>query len=199
MQCLLMACNLKCFANRRQWSFEGLVLKRIVSVLFLCFSSAQGYAANCTEASGTIPISIDCTQLEISGDSSNVTVAAGVTVYSSGTMAVKTPDAVNVTITKNGTITADGNYGIRNTSSGDIYNLTNNGSIIAGAGGAGNHGIRNGGTITSLSNSGTISAATDRGITNLGGPVRSWGTITNSGSISAGEDFGIRNDGTIDS
>ncbi|MGB0637537.1 MAG: hypothetical protein ACPGN6_09035 [Gammaproteobacteria bacterium] len=189
---------MKCFANRRQWSFEGLVLKRIVSVLFLCFSSAQGYAANCTEASGTITISIDCTQLEISGDSSNVTVAAGVTVYSSGTMAVKTPDAVNVTITTNGTITADGNYGIRNTSSGDIYNLTNNGSIIAGAGGAGNHGIRNGGTITSLSNSGTISAATDRGITNLGGPVRSWGTITNSGSISAGEDFGIRNDGTID-
>ena len=193
-----MVCSFKCFANLRHWSFEGLVAKRIVSILFLCFSSAQGYAANCTEASGTITISINCTQLEISGDGSNVTVAAGVTVDSSGTMAVKTPDAVNVTITNNGTITADGNYGIRNTSPGDIYSLTNNGSIIAGAGGTGNHGIRNGGTITSLSNSGTISAATDRGITNLGGPARSWGTVTNSGLISAGEDFGIRNDGTID-
>ena len=111
MQCLLMVCNLKSFANLRQRSFEGLVLKRIVSVLFLCFSSAQGYAANCTEASGTITISIDCTQLEISGDSSNVTVAAGVTVDSSGTMAVKTPDAVNVTITNNGTIRANGGAG----------------------------------------------------------------------------------------
>lgn len=137
MQYLLMACSFKCFANLRHWSFEGLVAKRIVSILFLCFSSAQGYAANCTEASGTITISINCTQLEISGDGSNVTVAAGVTVDSSGTMAVKTPYAVNVTITNNGTITADGNYGIRNTSPGDIYSLTNNGSIIAGAGGTG--------------------------------------------------------------
>ncbi len=131
MQCLLMACNLKCFANLRHWSFEGLVVKRIVSILFLCFSSAQGYAVNCNEASGTITLSINCTQLEISGDSSNVIVAAGVAVDSSGAMAVKTPDAVNVTITNNGIITVDGNYGIRNTSRGDIYSLTNNGSIIA--------------------------------------------------------------------
>ena len=106
-------------------------MKRIVSILFLCFSSAQGYAVNCTEASGTITLSINCTQLEISGDSSNVIVAAGVAVDSSGAMAVKTPDAVNVTITNNGIIMVDGNYGIRNTSRGDIYSLTNNGSIIA--------------------------------------------------------------------
>ena len=181
-------------------SLLGFVVKRIIYLLCFCFCLIwdQGYSADCSDASGTVTISTSCTQLEISGDGSNVTVAAGVTVDSSGTMAVKTPDAVNVTITNNGTITADGNYGIRNTSPGDIYSLTNNGSIIAGAGGTGNHGIRNGGTITSLSNSGTISAATDRGITNLGGPARSWGTVTNSGLISAGEDFGIRNDGTID-
>ena len=113
-------------------------------------------------------MSINWTQLEISGDGSNVTVAAGVTVDSSGTMAVKTPDAVNVTITNNGTIAADGNYGIRTTAPGAISSLTNNGPISAEAGGTGNVVIINGGAITSWSNAGTRAAGGD-------GPVpREW-------------------------
>ena len=170
-------------------------MKRIITLLCLCISSAQGYAADCAEASGTLTVSASCTQLEISGDSSNVTVASGVRIDTplGQAMAVKTPYAVNATITNNGIITASGNYGLRNTSPGDIYSLINNGSILSGA----NHGIRNGGTITSLSNLGTIHADVDRGITNLTGSARSWGTINNSGEISAGRNYGIRNDGEI--
>ena len=146
-------------------------MKRIITILYLCFSSAQGYEDACTEAAGTVTISTNCTQLEISGDGSNVTVAPTVTIDSSDSWAVQTTDAPNATIINKGTIF-----------SGD------------------KHGIRNGGAITTLSNFGIISAAGDRGLTNLAGSGMSWGTINNSGDeayILAGRNFGIRNDGII--
>ena len=170
---------------------------KLVKYLFIFLSlsflfSTQVLSADCADASGTVTISTSCTGLNISGDGSNVTVDSGVTIDDTS-IAVKTPDATNATITNNGTFSASGASGLRNTYPGHISNLINNGSITAGT----NYGVRNGGTIITLNNSGTISAEEDNGLRNLAGSARSIGTLINSGTISAGDDFGIRNDGTI--
>ena len=88
-------------------------------------------SADCEDASGTVTISTSCTALDISGDGSNVTVNSGVTIDSTS-IAVKTPNATNATITNNGTFSASGSSGLRNTYPGHISNLINTGSITAG-------------------------------------------------------------------
>jgi hypothetical protein len=85
----------------------------------------------------------------------------------------------------------DGNsIGVYNDSDSTITTLTNSGTISAVDGGTG---ISNGGTITTLNNFGTISGDS-YGIDSDG----TIGTLTNSGKIS-GNNFGIYNNGTIDS
>lgn len=170
-------------------------MKRLffVLILFGIFYSKNLLAADCSVVSGsTETISSNCSDLEIEGDGSNVTVDSGVTIDSTN-VAVKTANGTNTSITNNGTFEASETAGLRNSSPGNISNLINNGSITAGT----NHGLRNGGFITILTNTGTISATEDRGITNLVGDERSIETLTNSGTISAGDDFGIHNAGNI--
>ena len=170
-------------------------MKRLffVLILFTVFYSKYLSAADCLVVSGTTKtISSNCSDLEIEGDGSNVTVDSGVTIDSTN-VAVKTANGTNTSITNNGTFEASETAGLRNSSPGNISNLTNNGSITAGT----NHGIRNGGFISTLTNTGTISATEDRGITNLVGSGRSIEILTNSGTISAGDDFGIYNAGNI--
>ncbi len=163
-----------------------------LAIIFAFLLSNFLFAADCTDPSGsTVSISTSCSNLDISGDGSNVTVDNGVTIDSSAKTAVKTSDSTNTTITNNGTFSASTNYGLRNATGGNIFNLINNGSITAGN----SYGIRNGGVITSLTNSGTISAANDNGIRNAdGGTI---GTLTNSGVISVGDSSSLRIEGNI--
>ena len=163
-----------------------------LAIIFGFLLSNFLFAADCTDPSGsTVSISTNCSNLDISGDGSNVTIDNGVTIDSSAKTAVKTSDSTNTTITNNGTFSASTNYGLRNATGGNIFNLINNGSITAGN----SYGIRNGGVITSLTNSGTISAANDNGIRNTNGG--SIGTLTNSGVISVGDSFSLRNESNI--
>ena len=163
-----------------------------LAIIFGFLISNFLFAADCTDPSGsTVSISTSCSNLDISGDGSNVTVDNGVTIDSSAKTAVKTSDSTNTTITNNGTFSASTNYGLRNATGGNIFNLINNGSITAGN----SYGIRSGGVITSLTNSGTISAANDNGIRNAhGGTI---GTLTNSGVISVGDSSSLRIEGNI--
>ena len=131
-------------------------MKRLffVLILFGIFYSKNLLAADCSVVSGsTETISSNCSDLEIEGDGSNVTVDSGVTIDSTN-VAVKTANGTNTSITNNGTFEASETAGLRNSSPGNISNLINNGSITAGT----NHGLRNGGFITILTNTGTISA-----------------------------------------
>ena len=158
------------------------------------FGASIIYADNCSTISGsTETISTNCGPLEISGDGSNVTINSGITIENKNTT-IKTPNATNAVITNNGTIkTTDGSSAFRNTLPGDISDLTNNGLITA----TDNYGIRNGGSIDNLTNSGKISA-NRYGIRNFVGTGRLIGTLTNSGEISAIDHSGIRNDGIIE-
>ena len=163
-----------------------------LAIIFGFLLSNFLFAADCTDPSGsTVSISTNCSKLDISGDGSNVTIDTGVTIDSSTSIAVKTSNATNTTIINNGTFSATTNYGLRNATGGNIFNLINNGSITAGN----SYGIRSGGVITSLTNSGTIYAANDNGIRNThGGTI---GTLTNSGVISVGDSFSLRNESNI--
>ena len=68
-------------------------------------------SANCTDISGsTATFSTSCTDLDIDGDGSNVTINSGVTI--DGTRkAVNFANATNATLTNNGTISASDTKG----------------------------------------------------------------------------------------
>ena len=161
-------------------------------VIFLSLNflfCTQVLSANCTDVSGsTATFSTSCTDLDIDGDGSNVTINSGVTIDGTSD-AVGFANATNTTLTNNGTISSSGSRGLRTTTSATINDLSNNGTISAG----GSSGIRNDGTITTLTNTNTISATGGYGIYNITGATI--GTITNSGTISAGTSFGLRNNG----
>jgi len=157
------------------------------SLNFLFSSLVQ--SADCNDISGsTATFSTSCTDLDIDGDGSNVTINSGVTIDGTSD-AVGFANATNTTLTNNGTISSSGSRGLRTTTSATINDLSNNGTISAG----GSSGIRNDGTITTLTNTNTISATGGYGIYNITGATI--GTITNSGTISAGTSFGLRNNG----
>ena len=97
------------------------------------------------------------------------------------------------TLNNSGTITAGDRYGLFNDQSSSntstITTLTNSGTISSDR-----SGLWNDGTITTLTNSGNIKALTgDFGLKNVNGTIV---TLTNSGTISAGDDYGLYNDGT---
>ena len=148
----------------------------------------------CTDVSGaTVTITTNCSELDIGGDGSNVTINSGVTIDGAGTAtAVSTGGSTNATITNNGTISVTTNRSFR-TSGGQVDELINNGIITAG----GREGLRNGGTINILTNTGTISADGNRGIVNRGGGRGTIGTIINSGTISSGNNNGLETGGII--
>jgi len=166
-------------------------------IIFLSLNflfSAQVLSADSNEVNGdTKTISTSCTDLDITGDSSNVTINSGVTIDERGGgswTAIGLSDATDTTITNNGTISTTQNWTLRNNGTSAITNLTNNGTISAGSTSA----IRNNGSITTLTNTGTISATGDNGIKN--NKTGTIGDITNSGTISANR-YGLRNGGTI--
>lgn len=112
------------------------------------------FAAACTDVSGTtVTIEANCSDLDIDGDSSNVTINSGVTIDGTND-AVGLANATNATLTNNGTISSSESRGLRTTTSATINDLSNNGTITAGN----SSGIRNDGTITTLTNTNTISA-----------------------------------------
>ena len=166
----------------------------IISLTLNFLFSAQVLSADCIEVNGdTKTISTSCTDLDITGDSSNVTINSGVTIDERGGgswTAIGLSDATDTTITNNGTISTTQNWTLRNNGTSAITNLTNNGTISAGSTSA----IRNNGSITALTNTGTISATGDNGIKN--NTTGTIGDITNSGTISANR-YGLRNGGTI--
>jgi len=171
------------------------VFKKI-SLLLLCFFSYQGFAADCSDASGTtVTISTSCTGgLSFSGDVTNLTINSGIKIETDGKGAVSIGDNTVTTLTNNGTIeTTSSHYGLRHTGSGLITTLINNGSITSAA----RYGLSTGSsaTITTIENSGTISAGAHSGLRNYLGTI---GTITNSGTISAVGKWGLYNNGTIE-
>ena len=167
-------------------------------VIFLSLNflfSAQVLSANCTDISGsTVTFSTDCSVLVIEGDGSNVTINSGVTISSAdadSNNAVATGNSTNTIITNNGIISAGKSRALR-TSGGHIAELINNGTITAaGTNSGGNEGVRNGGTITTLTNAGIISANVNYGLNNTSSGTIT--TITNSGTISASGHSGLRN------
>ena len=165
-----------------------------ISLLLLCFCSHQVLAADCEDVDGnTKTFSTSCTDLDITGDSSNVTINSGVTIDETGGgswTAIGLTDTTNTTITNNGTISTSQKWALRNNATSAITNLTNNGTISAGSTST----IRNIGSITTLTNTGTISATGDSAI--LNNKAGTIGTITNSGTISANR-YGLKNVGTI--
>lgn len=136
------------------------LLEKIINFLLIIIIIALNchfstvFAADCTDVSGTTEtIEANCSDLDIDGDSSNVTINSGVTIDGT-TDAVGLTNATNTTLTNNGTISSSGSRGLRTTTSATINDLNNNGTITAG----GSSGIRNDGTITTLTNTNTISA-----------------------------------------
>ena len=152
----------------------------------------QVLSANCTDVSGsTATFSTSCTDLDIDGDGSNVTINSGVTI--DGTRkAVNFANATNATLTNNGTISASDKKGLFNTTGASINTLTNSGTISSDD----EYGLLNddGATITTLTNSGTISSTRKWGVYNVNSGVIT--TLINSGTISSNRS-GLWNGGTI--
>jgi len=169
-------------------------------------------SADCTDVSGTtVTFSTSCTDLDIDGDGSNVTINSGVTI--DGTKdAVGVANATNTTLTNNGTISASDEKGLSNNTGASINTLTNSGTIsstneyglwnndgatITTLTNSGNiQSIRNGlynksATITTLTNTGNIKATAGKyGLKNVGGTI---GTLNNSGTISSTTRWGVYN------
>jgi hypothetical protein len=143
--------------------------------------------------SGTIS-SINGTGLLVTG-SLNTFINSG-TIFSTNGSAFGNDSGIVGSITNNagGQITG-GSNGIENDLGSSITTLNNAGAISGAA-----YAIYNGGTISGLTNSGTISTTNDGTyvIFNDGGTV---GTLNNSGTISSSGNntFVVRNDGTINS
>ena len=164
-------------------------------VIFLSLNflfCTQVLSANCTDISGsTATFSTSCTDLDIDGDGSNVTINSGVTI--DGTKkAVNFANATNATLTNNGTISASDKKGLFNNTGASINTLTNSGTISSDD----EYGLLNddGATITTLTNSGTISSTRKWGVYNVNSGVIT--TLINSGTISSNRS-GLWNGGTI--
>ena len=163
-------------------------------VIFLSLNflfCTQVLSANCTDISGsTATFSTSCTDLDIDGDGSNVTINSGVTI--DGTKKAVFANATNTTLTNNGTISASDKKGLFNTTGASINTLTNSGTISS----TNEYGLWNndGATITTLTNSGTISSTRKWGVYNVNSGVIT--TLINSGTISSNRS-GLWNGGTI--
>ena len=171
----------------------------ITLVIFFLAGTVNSIAADCADVDGTtVTITTDCSgRLEVTGDSSNITIDSGVNVSGqtdNNRFAIETTDGTNTTITVNGSIgtreTSDGvqRYSIyHHTGSGSITAINNNGTMGVYENGASSLGtvIHNKSTIGNINNaaSGTMTSNGRNTIVNGAG-----GTITK-----------IDNDGTIES
>ena len=79
------------------------------NVFLIIFFSKLIFAADCTAVNGnTVTISSNCTNLEVSGEGSNVTVDTGVTVSASSVALESSGSETINAITNNGTISVSG-------------------------------------------------------------------------------------------
>lgn len=166
-----------------------LAMRRLASAItavLLALGGGEAIADSCTGVS-TIISSAVTDQCNLSNESVTVTSGSSIVVSTAFTPGVVASNGTNE-VNNSGTITGD-YYGIRNQIASSMT-LINSGSITGWG-----TGVENLGTLTTLTNTGTISSSNGAGIDNSGG-VSAITTLTNSGTIS-GLNYGIRSFGTI--
>ena len=166
------------------------ILSIITLSLFISTFSKVSYA--CDDVSGTTTISSDCSSaFSITGSNADITLSA--TASSSSMRLTNSGTNSSLTITSSGSlISTNGGIVIDGTVSGKSFDLISNAGTIS----ATYFTIRNQKTITTLTNTGTITA-TDGNAAILNKDSGTITTFTNSGTISAPNGQGIINTGTI--
>jgi Autotransporter beta-domain len=153
--------------------------------------SNQAQAAPCDSSANPIIIASNCSDLVVSNTKSAITLNPGITINGDHGLLIQTVNGNIGTVTVNtgsqiiGTVYS----GIDN--EGTITGL-NNTSLIQGIG----NGISNFNTIGTINNNGlAVISGNDQGITNFAGA--SIASLMNSGTISAANNYGVYNLGTI--
>ena len=166
------------------------ILFIIILSLFISTFSKVSYA--CDDVSGTTTISSDCSSaFSITGSNADITLSA--TASSSSMRLTNSGTNSSLTITSSGSlISTNGGIVIDGTVSGKSFDLISNAGTIS----ATYFTIRNQKTITTLTNTGTITA-TEGNAAILNQNSGTITTFTNSGTISAPSGQGIINTATI--
>lgn len=166
------------------------ILFIIILSLFISTFSKVSYA--CDDVSGTTTISSDCSSaFSITGSNADITLSA--TASSSSMRLTNSGTNSSLTITSSGSlISTNGGIVIDGTVSGKSFDLISNAGTIS----ATYFTIRNQKTITTLTNTGTITA-TEGNAAVLNQNSGTITTFTNSGTISAPSGQGIINTATI--
>ena len=166
------------------------ILFIIILSLFISTFSKVSYA--CDDVSGTTTISSDCSSaFSITGSNADITLSA--TASSSSMRLTNSGTNSSLTITSSGSlISTNGGIVIDGTVSGKSFDLISNAGTIS----ATYFTIRNQKTITTLTNTGTITA-TEGNAAVLNQSSATITTFTNSGTISAPSGSGINNTATI--
>ena len=162
------------------------------TVLILLISTFSKLSYACDDVSGTTTISSDCSSaFSITGSNANITLSA--TVSSANMSLTNSGTNSSLTITSSGSlISTNGGIVIANTVAGKSFDLISNAGTISGT----YFTIRNQKTITTLTNTGTITA-TEGNAAVLNQSSATITTFTNSGTISAPSGSGINNTATI--
>ena len=166
------------------------ILRATVLILLISTFSKVSYA--CDDVSGTTTISSDCSSaFSITGSNADITLSA--TVSSANMSLTNSGTNSSLTITSSGSlISTNGGIVIANTVAGKSFDLISNAGTISGT----YFTIRNQKTITTLTNTGTITA-TEGNAAVLNQSSATITTFTNSGTISAPGGTGIVNTATI--
>ena len=161
------------------------ILFIIILSLFISTFSKVSYA--CDDVSGTTTISSDCSStFSITGSNADITLSA--TASSSSMRLTNSGTNSSLTITSSGSlISTNGGIVIDGTVSGKSFDLISNAGTIS----ATYFTIRNQKTITTLTNTGTITA-TEGNAAVLNQSSATITTFTNSGTISAPSGSGVR-------
>lgn len=166
------------------------ILFIIILSLFISTFSKVSYA--CDDVFGTTTIFSDCSSaFSITGSNADITLSA--TASSSSMRLTNSGTNSSLTITSSGSlISTNGGIVIDGTVSGKSFDLISNAGTIS----ATYFTIRNQKTITTLTNTGTITA-TEGNAAVLNQSSATITTFTNSGTISAPSGSGINNTATI--
>ena len=186
-----MSLHKRRFMKKISNSINLFVILFIITLsLFISTFSKVSYA--CDDVSGTTTISSDCSSaFSITGSNADITLSA--TASSSSMRLTNSGTNSSLTITSSGSlISTNGGIVIDGTVSGKSFDLISNAGTIS----ATYFTIRNQKTITTLTNTGTITA-TEGNAAVLNQSSATITTFTNSGTISAPSGSGINNTATI--
>ena len=167
-------------------------IARAMLLIGTVWLSNQAQASPCDSSADPIIISSSCSNLVVSDTKSAISLDPGITINGDHGLLIQTVNGNvgTVTINSGSQIIGTVYSGIDN--EGTITNL-NNINLIQGIG----NGISNFNVIGTINNSsGASIVGNDQGITNFGGAHIS--LLNNSGTISAANNYGIYNLGTID-